>query len=237
MDESKRSWLRSALVSGATVGVSMGEAFAAQSATTPPVSEVVKTSAVQGYLYLTPDEASFVEALVNHMVPADHLTPHGVDLGINIYIDRALAGEWGRGARLYMQGPWAPGEPTQGYQSPLTPAQIYRTGIAQTNAHCTSQYGQTFDLLGEADKEAVLKALEAGKVQFAGGLASKTFFGIAYQTVVEGLFSDPIYGGNRDKQGWKMIGFPGVVETHALNIVTHKNKPFHAPTLSIEDLS
>jgi gluconate 2-dehydrogenase gamma chain len=236
LDESKRNWLRGALVSGASAGATLGGVLGAQADTAVPTAEAAKPS-VQGYLYLTPDEAGFVEALVNHMVPADHLTPNGVDLGIAVYIDRALAGGWGRGDRMYLQGPWPQGLPAQGYQSPLTPAEIYRTGIAQTNAHCQRQYGQTFDLLSEAEKETVLKALEAGQITFSGGLAAKNFFGIAYQTVVEGLFADPIYGGNRDKQGWKMIGFPGVIETHALNIVSHKNKPFRAPTLGIEDLS
>ena len=45
------------------------------------------------------------------MVPADELSPKGTDLGVNIYIDRALAGAWGKGDRLYMQGPWKLGVP------------------------------------------------------------------------------------------------------------------------------
>src|SRR6266699_5795917 len=60
------------------------------------------------YAYLNPEEAAFVEALVDHMVPADEYSPKGTDLGLNIYIDRALAGGWGKGERLYMQGPWKP---------------------------------------------------------------------------------------------------------------------------------
>jgi gluconate 2-dehydrogenase gamma chain len=79
------------------------------------------------------------------MVPADALTPKGTDLGINIYIDRALAGAWGKGERLYMQGPWKQGTPSQGYQLPLTPAQLYRAGIAATNAHCRKVYSKSFD--------------------------------------------------------------------------------------------
>ena len=58
------------------------------------------------------------------MIPADELTPKGTDVGVNIYIDRALAGAWGKGDRLYMQGPWNIGMPSQGYQLPLTPAQL-----------------------------------------------------------------------------------------------------------------
>jgi gluconate 2-dehydrogenase gamma chain len=67
------------------------------------------------------------------MVPADELSPKGTDIGINIYIDRTLAGAWGNGDRLYMQGPGRRA-PSQGYQLPLTPAQFYRAGITATNA-------------------------------------------------------------------------------------------------------
>ena len=52
------------------------------------------------------------------MVPADELTPKGTDLGLAIFIDRALAGGWGKGDRMYMQGPWKRGVPSQGYQLP-----------------------------------------------------------------------------------------------------------------------
>src|SRR5947199_10551466 len=59
-----------------------------------------------GYSHLNLEEQAFVEALVDHMVPADELSPKGTDIGINIYIDRALAGGWAKGQRLYMQGRW-----------------------------------------------------------------------------------------------------------------------------------
>ena len=101
------------------------------------------TSAAYAYLNLA--EQAFVEALVDHMVPADLLSPKGTDLGINIYIDRALAGGWGKGERLYMQGPWKVGVPSQGYQLPLTPAELYRAGIAAANAFCVKTYGKSFD--------------------------------------------------------------------------------------------
>src|SRR5437763_15951858 len=113
-----------------------------------------------GYSYLNLEEQAFVEALVDHMVPADELSPKGTDIGINIYIDRALAGGWGKGERLYMQGPWKLGVPSQGYQLPLTPAELYRAGIAATNAHCRKTYGgKTFDALDAAQRQAVLVGL------------------------------------------------------------------------------
>ena len=79
--------------------------------------------------------------------------------------------------------------------------------------------------------------LRDGKVNFANGLPARTFFGTLYQNVMEGMFSDPIYGGNRDKVGWKMIGFPGVVAVHAQNVAKFRDKKFVAEPKSIADLS
>src|SRR5881227_4393798 len=130
-------------------------AGSAVAATTPPLIEQAQAQAqsaaaaaspaTPGYAFLNLDEAAFVETLVDHMVPADDLTPKGTDIGINIYIDRALAGGWGKGERLYMQGPWKLGVPSQGYQLPLTPADLYRAGIASANAACVKTYGKPFD--------------------------------------------------------------------------------------------
>ena len=109
------------------------------------------------------------------MIPADELTPKGTDIGLNIYIDRALAGGWGKGERLYMQGPWKRGTPNQGYQLPLTPAELYRAGIEATNAHCRKDYGKTFDRLDEKQREEVLLGLSGGKITFASGLPARTW--------------------------------------------------------------
>ena len=190
-----------------------------------------------GYSFLSLEEAAFVEAVVDRMVPADQYSPKGTDLGLNIFIDRALGGGWGKGDRMYMQGPWKPGHPNQGYQLPLRPAELYRAGIAATNVYCKKTYSKTFDQLPAAQKQEVLEGLRGNKIKFAGGLPANTFFSTMYQTVMEGMFSDPIYGGNRNKAGWKMIGFPGVVAVHAQNIDKFRDKKFTAEPLSISDLS
>ncbi len=46
------------------------------------------------------------------------------------------------------------------------------------------------------------------------------------QNTVEGFFADPLYGGNRDKVGWKLVGFPGVAAYYA-NKITDYNKPYN----------
>ena len=176
----RRDFLKGAVTgAAATATVHLPAAPSAQA------KEDAATAPAAGYSFLNLDEAAFVEALVDHMVPADELTPKGTDIGINIYIDRALAGAWGKGDRLYMQGPWKLGVPSQGYQLPLTPAQLYRAGIAATNGHCQKTYGKPFDRLDEPQREEVLVGLSGGKITFDNGLPARVFWGTLYQTVME----------------------------------------------------
>jgi gluconate 2-dehydrogenase gamma chain len=226
----RRDFLKGAVAGGAAAATPhLSEGAQAQQPATAP--------AASGYMFLNLAEAAFVEALVDHMVPADELTPKGTDIGINIYIDRALAGGWGKGERLYMQGPWKLGVPSQGYQLPLTPAQLYRAGIEATNAHCRKTYGKSFDLLDERQREEVLVLLSSGKLSFDDGLPARVFWSTLYQTVMEGMFSDPIYGGNRDKAGWRLIGFPGAIAVHRENVEKFRDKKFPADPIGIADMS
>jgi gluconate 2-dehydrogenase gamma chain len=231
-DFGRRDFLKGAVVgSAAAATVSLPQSAQAQQPAT------AATPAAEGYAFLNLDEAAFVEALVDHMVPADELTPKGTDIGINIFIDRALAGGWGKGERLYMQGPWKQGVPSQGYQLPLTPAQLYRAGIAATNAHCVKAHGKPFDRLDEKQREEVLVGLSAGKVTFDNGLPARVFWTTMYQSVMEGMFSDPIHGGNRNKAGWKLIGFPGAIAVHRENVAKYRDKKFPNDPVSIADMS
>ena len=174
-DFGRRDFLKGAVAgSVATTGPLVAEAQA-QTPVAAPASAAAPP-AVPGYAFLNLDEAAFVEALVDHMVPADDLTPKGTDIGINIYIDRALGGAWGKGDRLYMQGPWKPGVASQGYQLPLTPAQLYRAGIEATNAHCRKTYGKPFDRLSEQQREEVLVGLSTAKITFDNGPPVRSFW-------------------------------------------------------------
>jgi gluconate 2-dehydrogenase gamma chain len=234
----RRSFLKGAVVGGAaaaTTTVTVAPLTAEAQPAAPAAPAAAPSS--PGYAYLNLEEAAFVEALVDHMVPADELSPKGTDIGINIFIDRALAGGWGKGERLYMQGPWKRGTPNQGYQVPLTPAQLYRAGIEATNAHCRKTYGKTFDQLDEKQREEVLIGLSTAKITFDSGLPVNTFWSTVYQTVMQGMFSDPIYGGNRNKAGWKLIGFPGAVAVHYHNVEKYRDKKYTADILGIADLS
>jgi len=231
----RREFLKSA-VAGSAVAASTTLPQPA-SAQGQPAATAAAASASPGYAFLNLEEQAFIEALVDHMVPADEFSPKGTDVGINIYIDRALAGGWGKGDRLYMQGPWKQGAPSQGYQLPLTPAELYRVGIAATNAACVKTYGKPFDKISADQRQEFLLAWQAGKVTYENGPPPRVFFGVVYQNVMEGMFADPIYGGNRDKAGWKMIGFPGVIAVHAQNIEKFRDRKYTANPVGIGDMS
>ena len=230
----RRDFLKGAVVGGAAAATTTTSLTLPQSA---QAQQPAAAPTAAGYAHLNLEEAAFVEALVDHMVPADELSPKGTDIGINVYIDRALAGAWGQGDRLYMQGPWKKGVPSQGYQLPLTPAQLYRAGIEATNAHCRKAYGKPFEGITAEQREAVLVALSTGKLSFENGPPANVFWTTLYQTVMQGMFSDPIHGGNRDKAGWRMIGFPGVIAVHRENVEKYRDKKYTADPVSIADMS
>jgi gluconate 2-dehydrogenase gamma chain len=234
----RRDFIKGAVVGAAAAGGSAAIATpeAAQAQHAAPATQAAAPEAA-GYAFFNLDEAAFVEALVDHMIPSDEISPKGTELGVNVYIDRALAGAWGKGERLYMQGPWKLGAPSQGYQLPLTPAQLYRAGIEATNAYCIKTYGKSFDRIEAAQREAVLTGLSTAKISFDNGLPVRVFWTTLYQTVVEGIYSDPIYGGNRNKAGWAIIGFPGIIAVHRDHVETYRGKPFPNKPVGIADMS
>jgi gluconate 2-dehydrogenase gamma chain len=235
----RREFLTSVGVVGAASATAHALAPAAVEAQTAPQADAAQSATqAAGYEYLKPVEQAFVEAVVDHMVPRDELTGSGTEIGLATYIDRALAGSWGKGARLYMDGPWQRGTPNQGYQLPLTPAELYRAAIQGSNAHCRKNFGKDFDRCTGEQKETFLKDLAAGKIMLDGGLPGRTFFIVLYDNVMEGMFADPIYGGNKEKAGWKMIGFPGVAANNAENVKKYSDgKKFTADPISIADMS
>jgi gluconate 2-dehydrogenase gamma chain len=204
----------------ATVGASA--AVTAAQAATPATA----ASAPAGYQSLSLDEAAFVEALVNVMCPADHLTPSGVDCGLAIYMDRQLAGGFGQGERLYMHGPWKKGKPQFGYQLPLTPEQFFKIGLAAANAACKTQFNKNFDALTPADADAFLVQLASGKVTDPRVPLGSWFNELVYPLFEQACYADPIYGGNADKVFWRMIGYPGLPATHQRDIVEYRGKPY-----------
>jgi gluconate 2-dehydrogenase gamma chain len=197
------------------------------------------TEEAAGYQSFGPDEIAFVEAMVNVMCPADALTPSGVDCGLATYMDRQLAGAFGRGDRLYRQGPVRTGKPQYGYQLPLTPEQFFKEGVAAADAVSRQRFGKGFDELAPAQADAFLQEIGAGKVDGGRVPLGQWFNELVYPLFSQACFADPIYGGNQGRVFWKLIGYPGLPATHSQDIVTYRGKPFPggANPKSIQDFS
>ena len=188
------------------------------------------------FVTLTAPEAAFIVAAVDTLIPADELSPAGSDCGVAVFIDRQLGSAWGGGAKMYRSGPFHKGKPEQGYQLALTPREFFAAGIVAANAWTRKTYGKDFDLLSPAQRVEALKAMEEGKAELQN-FSARAFFSQLLAIAMAGFFSDPIYGGNRNKVSWKMIGFPGLPATYANLIEPYRNKPYKAEPQSIADFS
>jgi gluconate 2-dehydrogenase gamma chain len=198
------------------IGLAPKEAPAAKDAGTPASNSAsaVPQSSSQArattFLFFNDEEAAFVEAAVARLIPADDRWPGALEAGVPNYIDKQLSGAWGTGERLYRSGPWQPGTPSQGYQLPFTPAELFRNALAAID----KKLSQTpFAKMSAEQQDDYLHRLEAGGKDL-GGVPSDVFFAHLWECTVEGFFSDPVYGGNRDMVAWRMIGFPGAYASY-----------------------
>jgi len=135
--------------------------------------------------FLNDDDAAVVAAFAERLMPGAPGKPGARDAGVLNYIDLALSGAY---ADLQ---------------------DFYRRGLAQLDAYCRNAHGAPFVKLGAARQDDVIAALEQGKAPGFTWPSAQAFFNTVRTHTMEGLFADPIYGGNRDFAGWRLVGFPG----------------------------
>jgi gluconate 2-dehydrogenase gamma chain len=198
----------------------------------PRQADVPRVDASSQYRFFTAEEAAFIDAATERLIPQDELGPGANALGVTLFIDHQLAGAFGRAERWYMQGPWSKGESTQGFQSRMSPAALYRTAIQSIEKHVgAEQASKRFSQLTAEQQDDLLKSLEAGKIEL-DNVDAKTFFKVLLQNTKEGAFADPMYGGNKDMAGWKMLGFPGARYDY-LDWVERHNVKYTLPPVAI----
>jgi gluconate 2-dehydrogenase gamma chain len=237
VDLSRRTLIKATGAVGASMlpGGVGSDAATAQGQTTPASAAPATRTPAQptSYLFLNAEEAAFIEAAVARLIPADDQWPGAIEAGVPNYIDKQLSSAWGAGERLYRSGPWQPGTPSQGYQLPFTPAELFRTALAAINSELKSK--TAFARMSANEQDAYLRELEAGGKDL-GGVPSNVFFSALWESTVEGFFSDPVYGGNRDMVAWRMIGFPGAYASYYDLVDQHGVTVDRAPTSLAEDV-
>lgn len=163
----------------------------------------------QALMYFSnPEDFKVLSQAAERIFPADDLGPGAIDLDVPYYIDHQLAGTWGNNARDFMLGPFYKGLDTQGFQSHLRRNEIFNQGIAKIQSYSQEKYKKKFTELTDQEQDEILTAFDTGKVDMQG-ITSNDFFKLLRMSVLEGVYSDPLYGGNRDMGGWKMKEYPG----------------------------
>jgi gluconate 2-dehydrogenase gamma chain len=217
---SRRSLLKGVGAAAATVVVGGCDGRARQDARQPPA-----------YTFLTADDASFIEPAVARLIPSDEIGPGALEAGVPTYIDRQLAGPWGAGAQLYRQGPWHSAPPQFGYQLPFTPAELFRNALRALTHDLQRSAGGSFSKLGPDEQDAYLESLEK-QSRDLNGVPSVVFFESLLDLTVEGYFCDPVYGGNQNMVGWKLVGFPGAYANY-YELVDQHGIAFMRPPVSL----
>jgi gluconate 2-dehydrogenase gamma chain len=182
------------------------------------------------YLFFNVAEVQFIEPACERLIPADESGAGALAAGVPNYLDKQLGGAWGAGERLYRSGPWIQGTASQGYQLPFTPAELFRTALRAIHADLAKR-GSAFNELSADAQDDYLKSLEKDNHDL-DGVPSAVFFDMLLKMTIEGFFSDPVYGGNRDMVAWRMIGFPGAYADYYEAIDRHGVK-FEREPLSI----
>lgn len=242
-DPPRRGFFKQLAVASAALPVGAGlglpSAAAAGGVSAAPVPSAAAPDVVQGYQSFSATESAFVEALVNVMCPADRFTPNGVDCGLALFIDRQLAGSFGQGARRDLRGPFTAAKPQFGLQLPLTPEQHFKAGVAAVNSLLATRQRPALDQLSAPEIDRLLHEISSTPL-VVDQIDLKVWFNeLVYPLFTQACFSDPLYGGNAGKVFWKLIGYPGLPATNALNIVQFRNKPFPGSQspMSIVDFS
>jgi gluconate 2-dehydrogenase gamma chain len=161
-------------------------------------------------------EARVITAACARIFPTDSTGPGATEAGVVIYIDRQLAGPYGRDKYRYTKGPFVESVPEHGYQGKETPREIYRAGIASLGG---------FADLAPEKQDATLRSMER-----------TTFFQMLRSHTIEGMFCDPMHGGNAGLIGWQLIGFPGPQMSYRDEIDKHHGLPYRPKPVSLQQV-
>ena len=111
--------------------------------------------------------------------------------------------------------------------------EFYRPGLAALDAHSNATFKESFLYLKPAQQDAVIGALEEGKATGFSWPTAQALFNTLRTHIMEGMFSDPIYGGNRDFVGWKLVGFPGAQRLYTTADMSGK-EAFNRATIGLQ---
>jgi gluconate 2-dehydrogenase gamma chain len=168
--------------------------------------------------FFTASEARSIAAACERIFPSDQNGPGAKEAGVIIYIDRQLAGPYGLDRYRYTKGPFVESVPQHGYQGKKNPQEIYRDGL--------QLLGADFAELDDASQDNRLRSNEG-----------TMFFKLLRTHTIEGMFSDPMHGGNAGLIGWQLLGYPGPVMSYRDEIDKYYGRPLRRKPMSLEEIT
>jgi len=221
-DEGRRAFIVGAVGAGAVASTTLVHTAYAKTektktpaAKTPTAAEArAADRAVETFdghgVFFNDEHAATIAAFAERLMPGAPGKPGARDANVINYIDLALAGAY------------------------ADQQDFYRRGLAQLDAYCRKAYNQPFVKLSAAQQDDVIGALEQGKASEFEFPTAQAFFNTLRTHTMEGMFADPVYGGNKDFTGWKLVGFPGTQLYYTPADLASKQAFTRAPIIGLQ---
>lgn len=191
-----------------------------------------QVSGSEGIVTLSINEVKEIEAIVETIIPSDSQTgPGAKEAGVLYFIDKQLAGDYGKSSNMYMKGPFVPsgqkgpitvggityknGSPTVPFTGPtyqynMNLREFWRYGLNALESYCNSAYGKNFEDLTTDQRTQALTDIYNNKPTSFNNIVPKDFFNEVILITWSGFLMDPAYGGNKQMVGWQLVGFNGL---------------------------
>ena len=217
-DETRRAFLVRAVVgAGSAAGAGLIPDVSAQNLEPHQDADTTAAAthapAATNGTFFNAQDAATVAAFAERLMPGAPGTPGARDAAVITYIDLALSGAY---AELQ---------------------DFYRRGLAQLDAYCRTTYDETFVRLDANRQDAVITALEQGKASGFTWPTAQAFFETLRTHTIEGMFADPVYGGNKDFAGWRLVGFPGGQAVYTPADLQNRQAFTRAPMIGLQSQS
>jgi gluconate 2-dehydrogenase gamma chain len=219
-DASRREFLvRAAVGAGVAAGATAGAALVPGASAQEQMSHMEGGASAPGQqhpagaehgAFFNHADAATIAAITERIMPSEPGKPGAREADVLNYIDLALAGAY---AELQ---------------------DFYRRGLASLDAYCRSTYKESFIHLTPEKQDAVIGALEADKASGFMWPSAREFFVVLRTHTMEGMFADPLYGGNRDFSGWRLCGFPGAQAIFTPSDLQSKAEFTRAPIVGLQ---
>ena len=175
--------------------------------------------------FFTPRQRATIAAAMARIIPTDD-TPGASEAGCVDFVDLYLSGL----GHIYAKPDGSGFETLTGAVAKGWTQRIgilrktYADGVAALDKAAQARFGAGFAALTAGQQDTVLTALEQAGAQAAsaGGAPGEgpalqqtltetdlEFLPLLIMHTRQGFYSDPIYGGNKNRVGWDVIGFPG----------------------------